>query len=297
MELRHLQYFVTVAETGGFGRAARTLHVSQSAISEQIRDLEAEIGVMLFDRGQRQIRLTVEGELFLEGARETLHTASEAVEKVRRAKRGEEGRLTIGFFVGGNGRYFPALIRAFRKRYPRVKVALVEMTPTQQWQALGNAVIDFGFTRPNMGSLVEGVKTEILFKERLYVAMLKDHKLADRKEIPIALLRDERFVLSERVTSSSLYDRVLKLCAQAGYSPNIGATASVSSGVLSLVEAGEGISVVAAGSRFLALNELSFVPLQGAEAYVDLVMAWPIRRTSGPLKAFLELARTFRNAT
>ncbi|MDE1162208.1 MAG: LysR family transcriptional regulator [Acidobacteriaceae bacterium] len=294
MELRHLQYFVTVATTGGFGRAARALHVSQSAISEQVRDLEHEIGVDLIDRSQRQIRLTVEGELFLEGARKTLATAEQAVQTVQRAKRGEEGNLTIGFFVGGHGRYFPRLIRAFRKQYPRVKVSLIEMTPAQQWTAIASGTLDIGFTRSGSGSNSEGVKTERFLTERMYVALSKDNPLSKRRDLSIAELHDESFVMADRGTSPMFFDRILTMCSEAGFSPKIQATATVSSGVIALVEAGEGVAVVAEGARLFGSSEVVFVPLQGAAAFMEIVMAWPSQRAGGVHRSFLELARKFR---
>ena len=294
MELRHLQYFVTVATTGGFGRAARWLHVSQSAISEQVRDLEEEVGAALIDRTQRQIRLTAEGELFLEGARATLAAAEQAVESVRRSLHGEEGKLTIGFFVGGNGRYFPRLIRAFRQQYPRVKVSLLEMVPSEQWNAIQNGTLDIGFTRPMNRPVASTVRTEKFYTERLYVTLPKEHRLAKKKEITVAELKDERFVMSERPTSPVVADRIYALCNEAGFSPQVSAVASVSSGVIALVEAGEGIAILPDGSRFLGSSEVVFVPLSGASARVDLVMAWSADRVTGVHRSFLQLARRFR---
>lgn len=294
MELRHLQYFVTVASTGGFGRAARALHISQSAISEQIRDLEEEIASPLIDRSQRQIRLTPEGEIFLDGARKTLAAAEQAVLAVQRSKNGEEGRLTIGFFVGGNGRFFPRLIRAFRKSFPLVKVSLVEMIPSQQWAAVQSGDLDIAFTRPNIATVDNTVRTEKFYSERLYVVLPKDHPLAKQKEIAVSSLRTERFVMSERQTSPMVFDKIITLCAEADFSPQIASMATVSSGVLALVEAGEGISIVPDGSRYLGSGEVVFRPLQGAGAVVELVMAWSPERATAVHRSFLQLARRFR---
>lgn len=295
VELRHLQYFIAVSASGGFGRAARALHVSQSAISEQIRDLEQEVGAALIDRSQRQIRLTAEGELFLAGARATIAAADSAVQSVQRAVNGEEGKLTIGFFVGGNGRFFPKLIRAFRQQYPRVKVSLVEMVPSEQWLALQNGALDIGFTRPMHGQVHPAVRTEKFYSERLYVVLPKDHALARRKHLAIEDLREERFVLADRPTSPVVSDRIISLCNEAGFSPQIATTASVSSGVVALVEAGEGISILPDGSRFLGTGEIVFIPLQGPGAQVDLVIAWSSQRMAGVHRSFLHLARRFRS--
>ncbi len=151
MELRHLRYFSAVAESGGFGRAAAVLRVAQSAISEQIGDLETELGVLLFDRKNRRIRLTYHGEKFLEDARAVLAAADKAVGNVQKSLRGEIGTLTIGFFVGGTGTFFPAIIKEFRLRFQDVQVSPVEMAPGMQHQALQAGTIDVGFTRPVPG--------------------------------------------------------------------------------------------------------------------------------------------------
>jgi DNA-binding transcriptional LysR family regulator len=271
------------------------MHVSQSAISEQVRDLEEEIGATLIDRSQRQIRLTAEGELFLEGAKATLEAAEQAVESVRRAKRGEEGRLTIGFFVGGNGRFFPKLIQAFRRQYPKVKVSLVEMVPGQQWAALQAGTLDIGFTRPSVGNPLGAVRTEKFYAERLFAVLPRNHALARRKEIAVKELQEERFVLCERVSSPVVFEKIFSLCAEAGFSPQVVTTASVSSGVLALVEAGEGVAIVPDGARMLGSREIIFVPLTGSAAQVDLVIAWPAERANGVHRSFLQLARRFRH--
>ena len=135
MELRHLRYFIAVAENGGFAKAALFLHVAQSAISEQIRDLEGELGVSLFDRKNRRIRLTDHGEQFLEDAHAVLASADKAISNVQKSLRGEIGTLTIGFFVGGTGTFFPGLIKEFRHRFKNVQVSLVEMAPDMQHRA------------------------------------------------------------------------------------------------------------------------------------------------------------------
>lgn len=294
MELRQLHYFASVAASGGFGRAARLLHVSQSAISEQIRKLEEELGADLFDRRQRQIRLTAEGEFFLEGARATLSVAESAAEGVRRMRSGEQGKLTIGFFVGGNGSYFPRLIRAFRRQYPLVKVSLVEMVPSDQWSALAQGTLDIGFTRPVQGRMQRSIRMDKFHRERLYVVLPPDHRFAKRKSVALAELKNERFVLTDRPTSPAVSDRIIALCNEVGFSPQITSTATVTSGVMALVEAGEGISIVAEGSRFLASGEVLFVPLEDSGAYVDLVIAWAANRDEGVHRSFLQLARRFR---
>ena len=294
VELRHLRYFIAVAENGGFGRAAQLLHVAQSAISEQIRDLEAELGASLFDRSNRSIRLTAEGEQFLVDARAVLAAAAKAAANVKKSRRGEIGTLTIGFFVGGTGRFLPAIVKEFRVRFPEVQISLVEMAPAVQHQALQNGSIDIGFTRGLPPTEAAILRSEHFVTERLYAVLLRSHPLAKRRNISMRELADERFVLNDRKYSPVVFDKVITLCSEAGFSPKIGATASVSSGVLALIEAGEGLAILPEGSQTLSTEELVFVPLADRTAFVDLVIAWSPQHESPVVRSFIDLARKRR---
>jgi DNA-binding transcriptional LysR family regulator len=294
VELRHLRYFTAVAENGGFGRAAQLLHVAQSAISEQIRDLEAELGAPLFDRNNRNIRLTAAGEQFLVDARAVLALAAKAAANVQKSLHGEIGALTIGFFVGGTGKFLPAIVKEFRVRFPEVQVGLVEMPPAMQHQALQAGSIDIGFTRGLQPAEAAILRSEHFVTERLYAVLVRNHPLANRRKISMIELADERFVLNDRKYSPLVFDKVITLCSEAGFSPRIGATASVSSGVLALVEAGEGLAILPEGSQRLSTEELVFVPLADRTAFVDLVIAWSPQHESPVVRSFIELARKRR---
>ncbi|WP_049781074.1 LysR family transcriptional regulator [Terriglobus saanensis] len=289
-----MHYFKAVAESGGFGKAARLLNVSQSAVSEQVRDLEAEIAVPLIDRSNRNIRLTPHGEVFLTRVKEVLQLADGAVTAARRSFRGEEGSLSIGFFVGGIGSSFPKLIHAFRQKYKDIAVSLVEMTPVAQHDALVAGSIDIAFTRALPGTLKAELRSEIFYTERLSLVLPKGHPLAERASISVQELRAERFVINDRKNSPAVFDKIIALCDEAGFSPNIIATASVSSGVIALVESGEGIALLPKGSQLLGSSELVFVPVQDAAASVDLVVAWSAKHERKIHQSFLSLARQFR---
>ncbi len=297
MELRHLRYFVAVAETGGFSAASRALHVSQSAISEQVADLEEEVKVPLLDRKQRMTQLTPYGEVFLERSRDILKLSEQAIQAARSAYRGETGRLTIGFFVGGTQHGFTQWIRQFRQKYPAVTISLIEMNPTAQQMALVNGSIDVAFTRTVPHALRAELRTQLLYSEELLVVLPRQHALAQAKSILVRELEGERFVMSERANSPAVFDRVLALCAEAGFSPTISTYGSVSSGVIALVEAGEGIAVLPRGSELLRSRELVFVPIADAGASVDLVMAWPAKRQNAVLTQFVELVCTYSRST
>ena len=293
MELRHLRYFCAIADAQAIARAAATLHVSQSAVSEQMRDLEQEIGVALFDRREHRARLTTHGEAFLAHARRTLEAADEAVAAAQRSARGEIGKLTIGFFVGGTDRLFPALIRTFRRRSPNVQVSLVEMTPTAQHQALLSGAIDIAFTRAYLSPSNDTLRMERFHVDPLVAVLPPGHRLAARA-VKMTQLAEERFILADRETSPVYFDKVISLCRDAGFSPHIAGTASVASGVLTLVAAGEGIAILPKNTLKLAPGNVTSSAIRSRHASIDVVIGWNAHR-EGPLhRAFLELARKVR---
>lgn len=290
MELRHLRYFTAVAELGSFTAAARRLHVAQSSVSEQIADLERELGGALLDRAGRQIRLTPMGSVFAEEARKTLAAADRAVEVTRRSIRGETGTLSIGFFLWGAGGFFPRIIREYRRRRPGIRLSLLEMHANEQVQALERGRIDIGLTRPPDASAERILSSELLFRDPVVVAVRPDHPFAGADVAP-GQLQGERLVLADRAANPVLFDSIVTLCAGQGFSPNIVNTSSTWSGVLTLVEAGEGVALVPAGVRHLRTRGLVFCNLAPETLFVGLSAVWNPRRVGPALEAFLHLLR------
>ena len=293
MELRHLRYFCAVAQEKGFARAAEVLNVSQSAISEQIRSLEEELGVALFDRREHRARLNAHGAVFLVEAERTLAAASHAVEAAQRSARGEAGLLKIGFFVGGTDALFPALIRRFRGQSPGIRVSLIEMGPVQQHEALLAGALDIGFTRVLQASKHSDLRSQLFYVEPLVAALPKGHPLVG-SPLDVASLAEEPFVITQRETSPALFDKVIALCRGAGFSPNIAASAAVASSVLTLVAAGEGVAILPRNTLKLAPTQVVAAPIKSDIASIDLVVAWNVRREGPLLQSFLQLARKVR---
>src|SRR5579863_5241688 len=260
MELRHLRYFCSVAAYEGFSRSARELHVSQSAISEQILDLEHEIGVPLLIRGQHRTTLTIPGEIFLSEAQKVLAAAERAVETAQRAARGEIGTLTVGFFNGGTGSDVPAIIKDFRRLHPGVHVSVAEMIPGLQSTALVNGAIDIGFTRPLESPFDQLLRSELLYEDPLVAVLPRDHPLA-KKPVDLRKLAGERFVLVARESSPTLFGKILALCVEAGFSPTIVSTGVAWASVVLLVEAGEGVAILPSNLQHGASKNLVFCPL------------------------------------
>jgi DNA-binding transcriptional LysR family regulator len=293
MELRHLRYFCAVAEFGTFGAASKQLHVSQSAISEQISDLEDEIGGALLDRSRRATRLTPEGELFLIEARKTLAAADRAVDVTQRALIGQEGSLAIGFFLWGAGGFFSRIIRDYRRLHPNIKLTLFEMHAAVQMEALVSGKIDIGFTRPLEPPFDHVLKAELLYKDPLVVVLPRDHRLATAP-VRAEWLAEERFVMLDRQMAKVQFDAILALCSGAGFSPNIVSVTESWPGVLTLVESGEGIALVPSGVRYLLTPGLVVCDLVPQTAHVGISVAWnPLH--DGPIqRGFLDLVRENR---
>jgi DNA-binding transcriptional LysR family regulator len=294
MELRHLRYFLAVAENHGFSRGARLLHVSQSAISEQIADLEREMGVPLLSRGRQTIGLTPHGEIFLEEARKVLSAADRAVEMAQRSARGEIGALSLGFFTGGTGTLIPSLIRNFRRRRPGVHVSILEMIPSRQSEALLSGTLDVGFTRPLDPPFDRLLRSEVLYPDSLIAVLPRGHRSAGGP-VDLRALAGEQFVLIARETSPALFDRIIACCLTAGFSPQIAATAGVWSSVVLLVQAGTGIAILPSNLQQGGLRDLAFCPLTNRGASIDLVMAWSPERDLPIRNEFLDLARAHRD--
>jgi DNA-binding transcriptional LysR family regulator len=290
MELRHLRYLCAVAEYGTFREASRHLHISQSAISEQIADLEHEVGGALLDRTQRATRLTPQGLVFLEEARKTLLQADRAVDLTRRSLLGQEGSLAIGFFLWGAGNFFAALIREYRKLHPQVKLTLFEMHATVQMPALLDGRIDVGFTRPLEPPHTMLLREELLYNDPIVALLPRDHPLADAP-VELSALAAERFVMCERPTTPVLFDSILALCSSAGFSPNIVNTSQSWPGVLTLVASGEGIALVPAGVHHLRTPGLAFVKILPRTTHVGLALAWRPQNETPVVKDFLALVR------
>ena len=293
MELRHLRYFCAVAAEQGFSRAARSLHVSQSAISEQVSALEREIGVTLLVRGRQKLQLTPHGEIFLNEAKKVLAAADHAVDTAQRSARGETGTLTVGFFNGGTGTEVPNIIKDFRRRYPGVRVSLVEMIPSEQSLALVDGAMDVGFTRPLEPPFDRVLRSELLYLDPLIAVFPKDRRVA-RGPVDLRSLARERFVLVARESSPALFGKIIALCSEAGFSPQIAATGVAWSSVVLLVEAGEGIAILPSNLQQRGSNDLVFRPLTNRGASIGLVIAWSPQREGPVQKAFLDLVRQYR---
>lgn len=276
MELRHLRYFIAVAEELHFGRAAERLGISQPPLSQQIQALEEEIGARLFERTNRRVELTDAGRLFLDESRQVLAQVDKAVLLARRAHLGELGELKIGFTSSAPfTSTIPSSIHAFRKAYPDVHLDLQEMSSRQVLKALLEESLQVGVIRPL--ALPDAVHWVELFREPLVAVLRADHPLAVGSEdgLAIAALAEEPFVFFPRSYGTGLYDQVIALTRQAGFSPRIAQEASEAMTIIGLVSAGLGVSILPASFRRTRVDGVVYRTLSDPEATTAV---WLVRR-------------------
>lgn len=295
MELRHLRYFIAVAEELHFGRAARRLHIAQPPLSQQIRALEDELGVRLLDRNQRSVALTHAGALFLEEAYKTVAQADQAIRVAQRASRGEIGRLRIGFVSSIAYGPFPVRLRAFRERFPHVALELHELTTTSQTEALLKGTVDLGLFRQEAESAhaprVEGLRMDLLRTEPFVVALPESHPLADRARIALSELHAEDFVLFPRTSNPGLHDYLVRGCRQAGFEPRIVQEADLMQTLVSLAAAGLGVTLTPSSLQSLQRLGAVYRPLAEPALESRIMAAWREDDASPVLAALLETLR------
>lgn len=292
MDLRRIRYFVAVAEELHFGHAAARLHISQPPLSQQIQALEKELGVQLFIRENKRVRLTPAGQIFLEEARSLLDQAARAVEVTQRAARGETGLLRIGFTSSlPYARIMPRIIQHFRNRYPHIQLQLEELSSRRQIPALAQDKLDIGFLRPS--SLLQDAALDhlVLLEEPLVAVMPASHPLAHRHSVQMPMLRDEPFIFYATRLGSELTAQIVNMCHQAGFTPNVVQEVYEMHTILGLVATGLGISIVADSLRQVQLDNIVYVPLEAPAAVTQVLLAWRRHPASPILDNFLATAR------
>jgi DNA-binding transcriptional LysR family regulator len=291
MELRHIRYFVAVAEELHFGRAAKRLHISQPPLSQQIQALETEIDAKLFERSKHRVALTEAGAQFLIHAYSILDLVQNAVATAQRAQKGQVGSLRIGFT--GSAPYtdiMPRLIARFRKLYPHVELRLVERSSTEQVADLLKDALDLGFTRALPSSRSSQVCTYPLLRERLVVALPTGHKLASHNRLMMRMLADEDFVTYGRAVGTGLYEQLINLSLEAGFTPRVVQEARETSTIIGLVAAGIGISLVPSGMQKIRVANVVYRELRAEGATTEMLLVSRSAERSVLVQNFLHLA-------
>ncbi|WP_109507848.1 LysR substrate-binding domain-containing protein [Nocardioides speluncae] len=262
MELRHLRYFVAVAEERHFGRAAERLHMAQPPLSQQIRQLESELGVQLLHRTTRKVELTAAGAAYLDRARAVLAYVESATSEAQRVAAGLVGRLVVGCVGSATYSLLPSLARRLREDLPAVDFSFRgEMLVPDQVDALLSGEIDLALLRPPVADA--GVRLRHLREDRLIVALPDGHRLAQRKRLRIADLRDEEFIVHPGRGRSVMSGLVATLCREAGFEPRVRQEVGETSTLVTFVAAGLGVAVVPEPVSRLGVAGATYRPLVG----------------------------------
>jgi DNA-binding transcriptional LysR family regulator len=292
MELRHLRYFIAVAEELHFSKAAEKLHIAQPPLSQQIQQLEAELGVKLFDRKtKRQVQLTEAGKVFLQEAYQLLVQLESAVTLTQRTGRGETGKLRIGFTSLVIYDLLPLILRKFREQFLEVKIELLELTTSQQEEALRDSLIQVGFAHPPLED--DTLSYECIHKETLVVALSSTHSLAQKEYVSVRSLLNEPLIMFPRYLAPGLYDRIMSLFHQANFSPNITQEAIQMQTIIGLVSAGMGVAITPSSIQNLQRSGVVYRPILEEVPLIETAIIWQQDSLTPILENFLKCTQEF----
>lgn len=287
VELNHLRCFVAVAEELHFGRAAARLYMTQPPLSRQIQQLEEILGLVLFDRHSRSVRLTEAGRVYYDDAVRILRLSDRATDSVRRVARGDAGQVTLGFTAVSGYQLIPDLLGAASMELPGIRVVLREMVSTHQIKALETRAIDLGIMRSQFGAA--DIAFHHLVREPLLLAMHATHPLATAPTINASQLRDQPFVMYSADGGQYFHDRIAGLLNAADVRVNFVQSIDQTHTIVALVRGNLGIAIVPASAQELGMRDVVFRPVWTTDAYADTHLAWSKEPQSTPVERF----RTF----
>ena len=289
MEFRHLRYFLVLAEELHFGRAARRLSMSQPPLSLNIQQLEASVGARLFTRSSKSVALTAAGLAFVPAARALLDQAVQAARLAHDVGRGMAGTVSIGF--AGTMLYsgLPDILARFQEQHPRVRLLLKELSSTEQLIELAHDRLDIGFVHTTR---VPPELSQILVSSQALVGCLPaSHRLARHASLSLEALQGEPFAVVSRAVSPDYHERILGICADAGFHPEIRYELRHWLSVVSLVSQGMGVALVPAALSRSAMAGTVFMPLDQATTPYDTHCLWKTARDNPALAAFVKAVR------
>jgi DNA-binding transcriptional LysR family regulator len=296
MELRHLRYFVTVAEELNFRRAAERLHVAQPALSRQIKDLEYDLRVLLLDRNTMRVRLTDAGRVFLDEAREILAHAARAGEMAREAAAGLRGRLAIGNIGPVTASFMPASLTAFRAQYPEVEVTLLEIEPSEQIAALESGAIRVGFTVGRHPMAPGQLQGRPVLHSPMCAVLGSAHRLARKKRISLAELEGEKLLSFAGHKSQTHADLVGEIFAAHGLKAEPARIIEGFQSLLAMIAGGQGVSLMPQHITLSGADRVAVIPLKetSEDLIFELWAVWHDRETSPLARNFVNLLRKFK---
>jgi LysR family transcriptional regulator, benzoate and cis,cis-muconate-responsive activator of ben and cat genes len=289
-ELRHLRYFVVVAEELNFSRAATRLHMAQPPLSVAIRQLENELGTELFQRTTREVRLTEAGEVLLEGARRTLADADRALAAAKRAGAGDLGQLRVAYSWSARFETLPALGQALRVHHPDVELLAQEMWNAAMIPALRSGTVDIAIAL--CPELAPDLADEVIRTEPVVAVLAATHPLASEKAIPLSSLAEETFVFFARELAPRLHDVLIGLCRRAGFEPKVGSGSFHTGWDLGTLSQGEVVAVAPRSVKSRLAEGMVAVPLSEPSELLDTRLLWRDDQPAPAVEVFRSAART-----
>lgn len=294
MELRHLRYFVAVAEELSFTRAAESLRLAQPSLSRQIQNLEDELGVRLLDRDKVRVSLTDEGQSFLIDAKRLLEQSLESIRAVRSFSKGDTDRLNLGYSFKYNYLLLPATLATCYSDSPEITLSLFDMTPAAQIQAIVDRKIDLGFVglraqfKAKIGSVI---KWECIARHEIVVVLPASHPLTTKKELFMIDLKPEFFVTMSEITHPGSRQWLRGLCSEAGFTPRILQDVKLESGIMDFVREGLGVTIAREHIKRLPQTGIVFRPLSNA-GKAEFWIAWHRDNASKSLSRYIDIVKT-----
>jgi DNA-binding transcriptional LysR family regulator len=291
MELRHLRYFIAVADELSFTRAAALLRVAQSAVSAQIRWLEESVGVVLLERTSRRVELSGAGRVFLQGAKKIIADLDELKRQARRIGRAESGQLAVGFIGAQSHEWMPRVLKRFRQEHPGVEVTLTEMVPSAQLEALATHRLDVGVIGSIDGKPPHGLQVACIAEEQPMVGLPNDHELANRPFVRLQQLKGEKFILTSRENAPSYRSWLAGLFLRAGIEPDVVQEVDRARTAVQYVAAGFGISIFGEHITRQPAPGVKFVPLRPYSQKIRYGIAWRKEPSEGLVQRFIEYTK------
>ncbi|WP_180178945.1 DNA-binding transcriptional regulator HcaR [Acinetobacter sp. YH12041] len=287
MELRHLRYFITVAEELNFSKAALKLYTAQPSLSQQIKDLEEDVGVKLLHRTKRKVELTEEGAVFLEQARLTLAQADKAIAMARQVSQAKQQMLRIGFVPVAEMKIFPYILPNLRVQNPDLKIELLSLNNNEQMRLLKKGELDLTFTRHNFHS--DEIESQFVIREPLIFILPKDHPLAKYDRIPAKLLNGIDFIIPSAEQSLTLHNTIMEFAKTNGIELNIVQKADNILFNINSIGMGLGCAILPGYIAPLTMNNTVIRPLDVELPFLDLYVSYRKDTNSVAVKKFLEL--------
>lgn len=287
LEFRHLRYFLVLAEELHYRRASEQLYISQSALSQQIKQLEEILDIKLFNRTNKKVELSEAGRIFQQEARQVLKRLESSVQQLNLFKKGNTGQILIGFVASAMESILPKILKRFNEIYPNIEFQLDELSNKEQLKAIEQGELDIAFIRSNQIS--EEMAIQRVYMENFVLVLPKNHPMSKAKFQHIGQLKDDAFILFPNDKSQLYYQQILSLCADRGFSPKIAHRSIHAPTIFKLVANNMGISILPTSLADHNNPLLKYIEIDNVPQHTELFVAWRKDNENTALPYFLEM--------